>query len=648
MAFSSHQTDQVPVSAECRHRVGDMMLDDEQYDVCCAILRDDQPNVLLTGVPGAGKTALITNLRAHLIRTQTEYNLRSMDEGRYDEAEDAARALYPITAMTGMARQNIGDDCTTLHAFLGMGSPDSLEALLKNNKDWFQKMWPDKLVRLRTAQKLFIEECFMLTLGYWAVLDHVLRRVRGSPRPFGGLQMIMFGDAFQLGPVYTNKSPEYRQYNGVIEDIPLFSQTELYTAAGFEEFHLTKSYRQISDVHFARVLSRVRNNSPLNDDLVALSARNKDRRKFMVEYYKSHGLKWEQDGVNIEPTLLSISNVGAKTENIDRLLGVKGELRNFTGYFLLTGLDYKALRTATSGAVHNVRDLHTLVTSFAVAPRDYVKSGSVLPRDLEAHGFDAKAFAKDAVPSVDVVHDGEVKLQEHDRRALATKLLTTHARTGVSLPLKVGAQVVLTQNLAAELDLVNGTRGVVVAFREDAATAAASATAIAEALGRMTKGGVQDDAAWEVEVCDMLAGERTPQLWPEVKFTNGRTQLITPMLIDLGATLPDKFPRERRSGEPIRSYLVALPLLLAYSFTIHSFQGRTLDFGIVVCGERMAPGQAYTAFSRFCKITDFATQGFTPRSIIAHPKAIEYEAGVLARCAARKKLAAEQARSVKK
>ena len=131
-------------------------------------------NVFLTGEPGAGKT-YVTNRYIEWLRE---------------------RGVEPaITASTGIAATHVGG--MTVHAWSGIGikrdlSEWDLEALLER----------ESLVRrVRGTAVLIIDEVSMLDARTLGMVDRAVRTLRGSERPFGGLQVVFVGDFFQLPPV---------------------------------------------------------------------------------------------------------------------------------------------------------------------------------------------------------------------------------------------------------------------------------------------------------------------------------------------------------------------------------------------------------------------------------------------------------------
>lgn len=131
-------------------------------------------NVFLTGEPGAGKT--------YVLNQYTNY-LR-------EHSVDVA-----ITASTGIAATHIGG--LTIHAWSGIGIKDHLTPY-----DLDQIGTRERVVkRVNSAKVLVIDEVSMLDGSVLEMVDQVCRTVRQKGEPFGGLQVVLVGDFFQLPPI---------------------------------------------------------------------------------------------------------------------------------------------------------------------------------------------------------------------------------------------------------------------------------------------------------------------------------------------------------------------------------------------------------------------------------------------------------------
>ena len=131
-------------------------------------------NVFLTGEPGSGKTHTINEYVAYL---------------RSHGIEPA------ITASTGIAATHIGG--YTIHSWSGTGVKQTLTAYD------LDRITQSKTVseRIRGASVLIIDEVSMLSARVLSMVDAVCREVRQIQMPFGGLQVVLVGDFFQLPPV---------------------------------------------------------------------------------------------------------------------------------------------------------------------------------------------------------------------------------------------------------------------------------------------------------------------------------------------------------------------------------------------------------------------------------------------------------------
>lgn len=142
------------------------------------ILRDGHPVVLITGGAGTGKTTLIEYL--------------------------SEQGLADITvAFTGVAALNCHGK--TIHSLFqlppGLLLPEDLPGLKPLN-------WKSESL-LKNAHTLVIDEISMVRADLLDALDFRLRTVRNEDVPFGGIQLLLVGDPFQLPPVVGNEEREY-------------------------------------------------------------------------------------------------------------------------------------------------------------------------------------------------------------------------------------------------------------------------------------------------------------------------------------------------------------------------------------------------------------------------------------------------------
>lgn len=195
-------------------------------------------NVFLTGEPGAGKT--------HTINTFVNY-LRDCD-------------LEPaITASTGIAATHIGG--MTIHSWSGIGIKTKLD------KYDLDKIASSEYIskRVRRTRVLIIDEISMLSTNMLDMVDLVCREIKQNDEPFGGIQIILVGDFFQLPPIIKKEETHNKsKQNLLIKDKEL-SGIFAYDSGAWERArmivcYLTEQHRQ-DDKDFLSVLSGIRANN---------------------------------------------------------------------------------------------------------------------------------------------------------------------------------------------------------------------------------------------------------------------------------------------------------------------------------------------------------------------------------------------------
>ncbi len=199
-----------------------------------AILESGQ-SVLLTGAAGTGKTYVLNRF----IR-------RARADGK----------AVAVTATTGLAATHLGG--ATIHAWSGIGVRDALDGM------FFNKLSKQRAELISKADVLVIDEVSMLHDFRLDMVEEVTRKVRGGDRPFGGLQVILSGDFFQLPPVNRRES---RQGSFV-------TSSNAWLNGYFQVCYLEKQYRQTEDDLYSTILNGIRAGQLTRNQLDALQARS--------------------------------------------------------------------------------------------------------------------------------------------------------------------------------------------------------------------------------------------------------------------------------------------------------------------------------------------------------------------------------------
>ncbi|QRV74297.1 ATP-dependent DNA helicase PIF1 [Ceratobasidium sp. AG-Ba] len=179
-------------------------------------------NIFFTGSAGTGKSVLLREIIKALRK-------------KHGKSQDAVA----ITASTGIAACNIGGQ--TLHSFsgigIGEGTPEALSTKIKKNKN--------ALSRWLRCRVLIIDEVSMLDGDLFDRLARVACLIKKNNKPFGGIQLIVTGDFFQLPPVMKNGQPKFA------------FEAEKWSECVERTFNLTKVFRQ-KDPRFVDMLNEMR------------------------------------------------------------------------------------------------------------------------------------------------------------------------------------------------------------------------------------------------------------------------------------------------------------------------------------------------------------------------------------------------------
>lgn len=200
------------------------------------LIEKTDKSLFITGKAGTGKSTLL-----QLFRNTT-------------------RKKTVVLAPTGIAALNVKGQ--TIHSFFGFPPKmfDQSDIKKRRNRRLYNNI-----------EVLIIDEISMVRADLLDNIDYFLRLNRENPLPFGGLQVVFFGDLFQLPPVIASNMEA--QLFQMQYDSPYFFSARIFQE-GFEMemMELRKVYRQ-ENRHFLRLLEAVRLNQIDHDDLEDLNER---------------------------------------------------------------------------------------------------------------------------------------------------------------------------------------------------------------------------------------------------------------------------------------------------------------------------------------------------------------------------------------
>lgn len=184
--------------------------------------------IFLTGKAGTGKTTLLTKIR------------------------NTTKKKYVVTAPTAVAAINAGG--VTIHSFFQI-PPGPLPPPQETNIPEFsaKSFSSEKSKLFKTLELLIIDEISMVRADTIDYINRSLQFIRGNDEPFGGVQLLMTGDLYQLPPVFQKDWHLLaRHYQS-----PYFFDSISLRQSLLTTFELEKVYRQ-NDPEFIDILAGVR------------------------------------------------------------------------------------------------------------------------------------------------------------------------------------------------------------------------------------------------------------------------------------------------------------------------------------------------------------------------------------------------------
>jgi hypothetical protein len=241
------------------------------------LIEGGHEHVFVTGRAGTGKSTLL-----HLLVEETHRRVA-------------------VVAPTGLAAINVGGQ--TIHSFFRLPprfvDVRELRALRHTGV-------------MKAIDLLVIDEVSMVRADVMDGIDATLRLNRRSDEPFGGVQLALFGDLWQLPPVV--REPELKEYFQAAHGGPWFFQAHVWQQCSARSVELGRIYRQQDDPGFMRILQAVRDGEPDDEILGELNDRVLPKRSLDdVDSY----------------IVLTGTNAAAARENARRLSELPGRAVNY-------------------------------------------------------------------------------------------------------------------------------------------------------------------------------------------------------------------------------------------------------------------------------------------------------------------------------
>jgi len=202
-------------------------------------LENEHDHIFVTGRAGTGKSTLLN----HFVNN-TKKNVA-------------------VVAPTGVAAYNVGGQ--TIHSFFGM--PRGILGVQPLHKHLFGRVRD----ALRSLDVLVIDEISMVSADLMDGMDTMLRSARGKNKgPFGGVQVVMFGDPYQLPPIGAKPHEEGYEFLKQNYRSDWFFDAKVWGESKLLRYELNENFRQHDD-KFIEILNAIRDGSVTQEMLDTLN-----------------------------------------------------------------------------------------------------------------------------------------------------------------------------------------------------------------------------------------------------------------------------------------------------------------------------------------------------------------------------------------
>ncbi|KAF8675180.1 Dna repair and recombination [Rhizoctonia solani] len=565
-----------PLAGSDLHTEAEIILSEEQKHVLDLVLQGK--SVFFTGSAGTGKSVLLQNIIKTLHDRETE-------------------GVY-VTASTGIAAINIKGQ--TLHAFAGVGLGNQSRGTLISRASKTRGV-PE---RWRDANILIIDEISMVAAHWFDDLEAIARSVRESKKPFGGIQLVICGDFFQLPPV-----PDYNE-----------AQTGRYTDFAFRAVSwkravpimvtLKQVFRQkqpelinmLNDMRVGKLSERTNRlfrslsrpvvypDGILPTTIMPLRRQVQQSNQMQLDQLPENAIAFnandsffqDYEGNPIRPAY-------GKTL-LDRFISHTIELK--TGAQVMC---VKNMRTAglVNGSIGRIIGFKT--------PWEVRRGWSARITDGDLSDPTPSACQSCGRPHTRVSSQKEAKASQQINLEASTSNAQLNGPSNSTPERLTGSQS--NSALSSEVNLDYYTR---------------IASDLEPDLANRDKHQSDVNHAYE------------SSRWPLVQYTNGMRVLMGPV----------SFTHEGPEGE-VQASRLQVPLILAWALTVHKSQGQTLDrvkvdlngifekgqgeqFSVLEYFYELREHAAYVALSRCTSLEGLEVHNFIPEVVMAHPAVLNW------------------------
>lgn len=212
----------------------------DKFPIVLNLIKNTDTNVFLTGKAGTGKTTFLKQIK-----------------------KECKGKSYVVIAPTGVAAVQAGG--ATMHSFFQL----PLGAFLPDRGGIKKEINEYKSEIIKNLDLLIIDEVSMVRADMLDAIDCRLRQVRSNEKPFGGVQLLLIGDLFQLPPVAVDKElQELKKYYKSM----YFFESKALAKTSYIAIEVEKIFRQ-ENADFKEILNSIREGQVTDNQLELLNMR---------------------------------------------------------------------------------------------------------------------------------------------------------------------------------------------------------------------------------------------------------------------------------------------------------------------------------------------------------------------------------------
>lgn len=504
-------------------------------------------SLFYTGSAGTGKSVLLRSI------------IKALRQ-KYEKGKVA------VTASTGLAACNIGG--ITLHSFAGVGLGDGpvdvLMKRLKRNKKAYNRWCQIKV--------LIIDEVSMIDGNFLNKLDHIAKATRKNKRPFGGIQLIVSGDFYQLPPVSKSR-PRGDMADMEMEEAIFAFESEAWKNAIQCTIILREVFRQRGDHVFIEMLNDMRSGKVTSDTI--------------AEFNKLTRPLETSDG--IEAAELFSTRYEVENANNTKLRLLKGTAQLF--------------KSIDSGSLQ-VEQRQAMLNNFLAPQKLFLKKNAQV---MCIKNFD-ETLVNGSLGQV-------VNFMDKDTYMCYNLMKEKPYASVEEISQDFNKRLEKTKPDQEELDVEQGATQLsdsIFDFLND------DDVEDKENISSMDNSILNENIERKKAYLNSLHQSSNKIKYPLVRFLLPDGYNTREVLVE-----PEEWTVEDEH-ENVLVRRVQLPLILAWSLSIHKSQGQTLPKVKVDLKRVFERGQAYVALSRAVSRKGLQVLNFDRSKILAHPKVNEF------------------------